>query len=135
MKRFSIILVLLCAAPIMFVQWASAQSPSNDWNSSWSFSTVLEKSHLLNQAMAMELIESEGLSSTYNVYSDSTYYDSSSHETYCETTGSCTENNTSTTAIGIMTEVGDNVSAVTIDSSNGGEIDSKTVQDQSGGSN
>ena len=121
---------------VMFVQGASAQSTSNDWNSSWTFASPLEKSQILNQAMAMELMESEGLSSTYNVYTDSTYYDSSTsnvaNETYCDVAGAC--NTFDTTSIGTIVEIGDDVSNVAVDATSSSPVSSNTNANDSSGS-
>jgi len=68
------ILMLATMALLLSVGAAVADPASSDWNNSWGFPTPFEKANLLDQALAIELVEKDG----YN--NQSNYYDSTSIE-------------------------------------------------------
>jgi hypothetical protein len=47
---------------------AFAQGASSDWNDSWGFPTPFEKSNLLEQALAIELVENDGFTQQNTFY-------------------------------------------------------------------
>ena len=47
-------------ALLLSVGIAVADPASSDWNDSWGFLTPSEKANLLNQALAIELVENDG---------------------------------------------------------------------------
>jgi len=47
---------------------ALADSASSDWNNSWGFPSSFEKANLLNQALAIELVEDGGFNVNNNNY-------------------------------------------------------------------
>ncbi len=59
------ILALTVLALLLSASVALADSPSSDWNNSWGFPTVGERAHLLNQALAIELIKDGGFNTHY----------------------------------------------------------------------
>ena len=64
------ILMLAVLALLLNAGVALADSPSSDWNNSWGFPSPAEKANLLNQALAIELIEDGG----FNFYDNSRNY-------------------------------------------------------------
>lgn len=120
MKKYFAFLFVLCLASIMFVQWASAQSPSADWNSNWQFQNALEKSNVLSQAMAMKFVESDGFNTTIN--SNMTTNDTYFQEQNCTVNGSCANN--TAIAIGNNIEVAGDGNLITTE--NDGNVGSQT---------
>jgi hypothetical protein len=61
------IMMLAVTALILSVGTAIAGQSSADWNNSWGFPSPFEKSRLIDQALAIELVENDGFnnSSTY----------------------------------------------------------------------
>lgn len=70
-------LMLTALALLLNASVAIADSPSSDWNNSWGFPTPAEKANLLNQALAIELVEEDGF--------DVDYYSSQN----CNVDGAC----------------------------------------------
>lgn len=74
MCKFPGKILMLAVMALLLSAVAAVADPSNsDWNNSWGFPTPFEKANLLDQAIAIELIEEDGLSSKtnfYNSYSD-----------------------------------------------------------------
>lgn len=64
------ILMLTVLALLLNASVALADPPSSDWNSSWGFLSPGEKANLLNQALAIELIEDGG----FNYYDNTRNY-------------------------------------------------------------
>ena len=69
--KFGKILTLAAVAMFMSVGVAVADPSSSDWNNSWGFLSPNEKANLLNQALAIELVENDGFNN-YNTNSFST---------------------------------------------------------------
>jgi hypothetical protein len=68
MSKFSgKIMMLAVTALFLSVGTAAAGQSSADWNNSWGFPSPFEKSRLVDQALAIELVENDGFnsSSTY----------------------------------------------------------------------
>ncbi|MCH8311924.1 MAG: hypothetical protein IID17_02950 [Nitrospinae bacterium] len=59
------ILMLTALALFLNAGVALANPPSSDWNDSWGFPTPFEKANLLNQALAIELVENDGFESNF----------------------------------------------------------------------
>ena len=53
-------LTLTILALLLNTGAALADAPSSDWNNSWGFPSPAEKANLLNQALAIELVEEDG---------------------------------------------------------------------------
>jgi len=62
------ILMLAVSALLLNAGAALADPASTDWNNSWGFPTSFEKANLLNQALAIDLIENDGNSNQTNYY-------------------------------------------------------------------
>lgn len=59
------ILILTVSALLLSASVVLADAPSSDWNNSWGFPSPAEKSNLLNQALAIELIEDGGFNNNF----------------------------------------------------------------------
>ncbi len=69
MCKFSAkILMLAVMALLLSAGVALADPSSSDWNDSWGFPSPAEKSNLLNQALAIELVEGGGYDYDNNNY-------------------------------------------------------------------
>jgi hypothetical protein len=67
------ILMLAVMALLLSAGVAIADPSSSDWNNSWGFPSPAEKSNLLNQALAIELIEDGGFHvDNHNYYGGNT---------------------------------------------------------------
>ncbi|GJL79098.1 MAG: hypothetical protein NPINA01_20870 [Nitrospinaceae bacterium] len=67
------ILTFAVLALFLNVGIAVADPANSDWNNSWGFPSPFEKANLLDQAIAIELVEEDGFSNKtnfYNSYSD-----------------------------------------------------------------
>lgn len=60
--------MLAVSALLLNAGAALADPASTDWNNSWGFPTSFEKANLLNQALAIDLIENDGNSNQTNYY-------------------------------------------------------------------
>ncbi len=59
------ILMLSVAALLLSVGAATADSSSSDWNNSWGFPSPAEKSNLLSQAIAIDIVGDGGFNANY----------------------------------------------------------------------
>lgn len=72
-------MILAVTALFLSVGTAVAGQTSSDWNNSWGFQSGFEKSRLVDQALAIELVEEDGFNNT------STYF--GTNDTYIGTGG------------------------------------------------
>jgi hypothetical protein len=72
-KFFGKILTLTVLALLLNAGAAVADPSSSDWNNSWGFISPLEKANMLNQALAIELVEDGGFNvDNYSYYGGDT---------------------------------------------------------------
>ena len=72
-KLFGKVLLLTVTALFLNTGVVLADPPSSDWNNSWGFPSPSEKANLLNQALAIELIEDGGFNvDNYNYFGGNT---------------------------------------------------------------
>lgn len=70
---FGRLMLLAATAFFLNIGTALADSANSDWNDSWGFPTPFEKANLVDQALAIELVENDGFKNeTYYGYSDLT---------------------------------------------------------------
>jgi len=79
------ILMLAVMVLLLSVSTAAADSSSSDWNNSWGFPSPAEKANLLNQALAIELIEDGGFNTNYYSTDNSMNYRTQN----CNIDGAC----------------------------------------------
>ncbi len=67
MCKFSGKILMLAVAALLLSGSSALANPSADWNNSWGFPSSFEKARLVEQALAIELVEEDGFnsSSTY----------------------------------------------------------------------
>jgi len=65
------VLMLAVLAFLLNTGVALADPASTDWNNSWGFPTSFEKANLLNQALAINLVEGGGAKNETNFYNSS----------------------------------------------------------------
>jgi len=67
------IMMLAVTALFLSVGTAVAGQSSADWNSSWGFPSAFEKSRLVEQALAIELVEEDGFNTSTYFGTNDTY--------------------------------------------------------------
>lgn len=125
------IMMLAVAALFLSVGTAVANQASADWNDSWGFPSPFEKSRLVEQALAIELIENDGFnsSSTYfgtettNIGSQIIQIDNSINDSVLDSFNATnsynkTKTNTSTTNVNKTIQNSNNVTNTTTNKTN-----------------
>lgn len=75
MSKFSgKIMMLAVTALFLSVGTAVADQSSADWNDSWGFPGTFEKSRLVEQALAIELVEEDGFNNTSTYFGTNDTY-------------------------------------------------------------
>jgi hypothetical protein len=68
------IMMLAATALFLSVGTVVAGQSSGDWNNSWGFPGTFEKSRLVEQALAIELIEEDGFNNTSTYFGTNDTY-------------------------------------------------------------
>lgn len=129
------ILMLTVSALLLGAGVALADPPSSDWNNSWGFPSPAEKANLLNQALAIELVEEDGF--------DSNYYGTENNIQNCSADRACLNGDTVAIGSQVIIDVnGDNNTVSGNDATTDGNTAAQTntngegsIDQNNGGSN